>query len=299
MNADESGRRVFDGVLAQTGGSGKMFANHACSQSDRTATQHQDRFFPESWFPFAFTATSDALPGKSGALFRGDDSDPLVIATNTSTEYWQKGASLLTTDPAGTRDLDEHPKARTYLIAGTQHAGGFNSPTTLGACVQPRNPHDAYPAIRALLVALDAWVTDGTLPPVSRVPRIADGTAVTFEAFKLPKIPGMMVPSSDNKIGADIDWVNPPTRLEAIYGTLLPAVDADGNEPRASVCPIWRCRSRPSPAGTCTRAPRPICATGTAATSRSPRPRRNARPRAISACRWRSVMVRKRPMSPS
>ena len=31
---------------------------------------------------------------------RGDASDPKLIETNTSTEYWQKGASLLHTDPA-------------------------------------------------------------------------------------------------------------------------------------------------------------------------------------------------------
>jgi hypothetical protein len=230
MNADENGRRVFDGMLAHTGGSGKMFANHAFAQTDRTATQRQDRFFPESWFPFAFAATTDPLTGKSGGLFRGDDTDPLVIATNTSTEYWQKGASLLTTTPDGVRDLADHPKSRTYLIAGTQHVGNFASPSTPGSCVQPRNPHDAYPTIRALLVALEEWVTIGKPPPESRVPRVADGTALPFEALTLPKIPGMVVPMSDNKLGADIDWVHPPAALEVIYGTRLPAIDADGNE---------------------------------------------------------------------
>ena len=230
MNADEKGRRVFDGVLAHTGGSGKLFLNQPFAQVDRTATQRQDRFFPESWFPFAFTTTSDPLTGRSGSMFRGDDADPLVIATNTSTEYWQKGASLLTTDPAGMRDLEEHPKARSYLIAGTQHVGNFASTTTPGPCVQPRNPHNAYPAIRALLVALDEWVRDGKAPPASHVPRVADGTAVTFEALKLPKIPGMVVPRSDNKISPEVDWVSPPANPEVIYRTYLPAVDADGNE---------------------------------------------------------------------
>jgi hypothetical protein len=230
MNADERGRRVFDGLLAHTGGSGKVFANHAFAQPDRTATQHQDRFFPESWFPFAFAATRDTLTGQSGGLFRGDDTDPLVIATNTSTEYWQKGASLLTTNPEGAHDLDEHPKVRTYLIAGTQHAGSFASTTSPGPCVQPRNPHDAYPAVRALLVALEEWVRNGKAPPASRVPRITDGTAVAFEALKLPRVLGLMLPTSDNRIGPLPDWVDPPSAPEAIYGTLVPAVDQDGNE---------------------------------------------------------------------
>ena len=230
MNGDERGRRVFDGVLAQTAGIGKVFANHAFAEAGRTATQHEDRFYPENWFPFSFTATSDPLTGRSGTLFRGDDTDPLVIATNTSTEYWQKGASLLTTDPMGTRDLEEHPRARTFLIAGTQHGGSFRTPATPGACVQPRNPHDAYPALRALLVALDEWVSEGREPPASRVPRIADGSAVPFEALNLPRMPGIVMPVTDNRIGPEVDWTNPPAKIDKAYRTLVPAVDADGNE---------------------------------------------------------------------
>src|SRR5262245_14398466 len=74
MNGDESGRRVFDGVLAQTAGIGKTFANHAFAEPGRTATQHQDRFYPENWFPFSFAATDDPLTGQSGSLFRGERS---------------------------------------------------------------------------------------------------------------------------------------------------------------------------------------------------------------------------------
>ena len=108
----------------------------------------------EAWFPFSTATATDPVSGKTAAIFHGDKTDPLMMQTNTPSEYWQKGASLLTTDPAGARDLDEHPKARTYLIAGTQHVGNFNTPASPGACAMPRNPHDAYPAIRALLAAL-------------------------------------------------------------------------------------------------------------------------------------------------
>jgi hypothetical protein len=44
-------------------------------------------------------------------------------------------------------------------------------------------PTDAYTAMRALFVALDKWVSRGTPPPHSRVPRVADGTAV----FSVPQ----------------------------------------------------------------------------------------------------------------
>jgi hypothetical protein len=230
MNEDEQGRRVFDGVLAHTAGIGKVFANEAFAEPNRTATQHEDRWYPENWFPFAYETTRDPLTGKSGALLSGRASDPLVMETDTSTEYWQKGASLVLTDPAGEHDLADHPGVRMYLIAGTQHGGSVASNESRGACANPRNPHSAAPALRALLVALDEWAANGAAPPKSLVPRIADGTAVTFEKLDFPTIPGLARPLSDNRIGAPADWTDPPGRPEKVYGTRLPAVDADGNE---------------------------------------------------------------------
>ena len=70
----------------------------------RTATQHEDRLYPENWFPFSTAVTTDPFSGKTGALLQRRPTDPLLIEINTSTEYWQKGASLVHTDPAGARD---------------------------------------------------------------------------------------------------------------------------------------------------------------------------------------------------
>ena len=103
MNKDLQGRKVFDGVYSHTAGAGKVFANHSFAEPDRTVTQHEDHEYPENWFPFSTANTTDPLAGKTGALLRGDGFDPLMVETNTSTEYWQKGASLLTTDPDGKR----------------------------------------------------------------------------------------------------------------------------------------------------------------------------------------------------
>jgi hypothetical protein len=106
MNKDEQGRKVFDGVLAHISGIGKVFANHEFAEPGRTSTQHEDRTYPENWFPFAHASLRDPVSGKTAGLLRGDGSDPLVIETNTSTEYWQKGASLIHTDPTGAQDAD-------------------------------------------------------------------------------------------------------------------------------------------------------------------------------------------------
>ena len=59
----------------------------------------------------------------SDSLFRDDGFDPLLIETDASTGPWQKGASLLTTDPLGERDIELPANSRVYLVAGTQHGG--------------------------------------------------------------------------------------------------------------------------------------------------------------------------------
>ncbi|HEV7390097.1 MAG TPA: alpha/beta hydrolase domain-containing protein, partial [Burkholderiales bacterium] len=121
FNQDVASRKVFDGVMAHTAGVGGVFLNEPFAQPNRTSTQHEDHTFPENAFPFSTARMSDPLTGKTGALFRNDGYDPLWMETNTSTEYWQKGASLLVTDPLGTHDVELPRNARSYLLAGTQH----------------------------------------------------------------------------------------------------------------------------------------------------------------------------------
>ncbi|HEV2335957.1 MAG TPA: alpha/beta hydrolase domain-containing protein [Stellaceae bacterium] len=231
MNADAAGRRVFDGVFSHVAGAGKVFANHRFGMPGRTATQHEDRLYPENWFPFSMTRTADPVSGRTGGLLSGAATDPKVIETNSATEYWQKGASLIHTDPGIGRDLALPANARAYLIAGTQHGGRPGVDPRPGPCVNPRNPHSATPALRALFVALEEWVTDGTPPPPSRVPSLAAGTAVTADRIRMPEVPGFAVPPGANPIVPPVDWVDPPEASPpAPYATFVSAVDGDGNE---------------------------------------------------------------------
>lgn len=229
FNADEDGRRVFDGVFTHVAGIGRVFHNTPFAQPFRTRTWHEDHDFPEVAFPFSAALLDDPLTGASGSLMRGHESDPLLIETNTSTEYWQKGASLLHTDPLGTRDVALPPNVRTFLLAGSQHGGKAGMPRDNGPCINPRNWHDPMPAVRALLAALDAWVADGVPPPDSRVPRIDDGTLVAAPDVAFPAIPGLVRPRHACDVAPLPDWVN-PVRAERSYGALVPQVDADGNE---------------------------------------------------------------------
>jgi hypothetical protein len=230
MNDDGHGRRVFDGVMSHVAGAGKVFANHRFGMPGRTATQHEDRLYPENWFPFGNAVTTDPFSRNTGAILQGRPTDPLVVETNSSTEYWQKGASLVHTDPTGRNDADLPPNVRVYLIAGTQHGGRPGVDPSPGPCINPRNPHSATPALRALFLALEEWVTKGTAPPPSRVPRVANGTAVMAETVRMPAVSGFAHAPRANQIVPPVDWADPPARIDNAYGARVCAVDADGNE---------------------------------------------------------------------
>src|SRR5213075_2556865 len=200
VNRDIDGRRVFDGVFSHVAGTGKVFANHRFGMPGRTATQHEDRLYPENWFPFGNAVATDPFSGSTGAILSGAATDPLVIETNSATEYWQKGTSLVHTDPSGTKDAELRENVRVYMIAGTQHGGRPGADPRPGPCVNPRNPHSATPALRALFHGLEEWVTKGVAPPPSRVPTLAAGTAVRAEASRMPRVNGFALAPGANRI---------------------------------------------------------------------------------------------------
>ncbi|MEO6804067.1 MAG: alpha/beta hydrolase domain-containing protein, partial [Granulicella sp.] len=164
-------------------------------------------------------------------------------------EYWVKATSLLHTDTTG-KDLSDPANVRFYLISGMQHGGGSNSS---GVCQQVQNPTNPDAVLRALFVALDAWVVDGVAPPKSMVPRAGDGTGVfatvtpesltgvvSQTALGWPTIPGATYNGLITTRYA-LDWgrsfkegiiSNLPTRFEAkaAYPIFVSKVDADGNE---------------------------------------------------------------------
>ena len=230
FNQDEAKRRVFDGVLAHISGVGRIFLNTEFGEPGRTNTQHEDHLYPENEFPFSAASMKDPVTGKRGSLLRGDASDPLLIEVNTSTEYWQKGAALLHTDPLGKSDVKLPANARVYMVAGTQHGGRAGLTSAPGQCTNPRNPHSPAPALRALIVALDEWVSSGKPPPPSQVPTLATGMLVAPEATVFPAVPGAQVATFGNKLERFGDWTNPQPDPAKAYRALVSKVDKDGNE---------------------------------------------------------------------
>lgn len=230
FNQDEAKRKVFDGALSHIAGVGGVFLNAEFAQPARTNTQHEDHTYPENAFPFSAAKMRDPVTRRSGALLRGDGFDPLWMDVNTSTEYWQKAASLLHTDTLGRQDVALPANARAYLVAGTQHGGRNGLKPDFGPCANPRNPHSPAPALRALIVALDEWVSKGTPPPASRVPTFASRTLVATDRTGFPAIPGMHVASFGNELALYGDWVHPREVGPTPYRAFVSRVDRDGNE---------------------------------------------------------------------
>ncbi|TGD95721.1 alpha/beta hydrolase domain-containing protein [Methylobacterium nonmethylotrophicum] len=259
FNRDEAGRKVFDGVLSHIAGIGGVFLNARFGQPSRTNTQHEDHLYPENAFPFSAARQHDPVTGRTGALLRGDGFDPLLIEVNTGTEYWQKGASLLTTDPLGRQDIALPDTARAFLVSSAFHYGRAGMVSDKGPCANPRSTLNPAPALRALLVALEEWVTKGTAPPPSRIPRVQDGTLVEAAATGFPFLVGVPVPTAPNAIARFSTYVDPRPETGPQYRPLVPRVDADGNDvagirlpavaaPRATFTG-WNLYADPFPAG--------------------------------------------------
>ena len=242
FNRDEAGRRVFDGVLNWIGGASGGFFNYRFAQPHRTQRQRIARWFPERQFPFAYNVLHDPVSGRTdGRLRRCLESGtcPRILEANSSNEYWVKASSLLHTDTLG-HDLPDPHGVRLYLLSSFPHSGGRRQQGR-GICQQPRNTAAAEPVLRALLIALDEWVSAGRPPPASRVPRRRDGTLVAplpQAELGFPRIPGVhfdgLLSTGDlldfgPRADAGILDVLPP-RVTSPYPVFVPRTDADGND---------------------------------------------------------------------
>jgi len=230
LNRDIAGRQLFDGVLIYIAGASRTFTNFEFGQPARTRTQHRDHNVPEIWFPFAYAESRDPVSGAEASLLTRDTTGLRIMSVNSSTEYWMKGASIIHTDPEGKTDLVLPNNVRVYLIAGTQHGAIPSQRQGKGECSCIRNPHSPSPVLRALVVALDRWVSNGIVPPASCVPTLADSTLVSVAELCFPYVPGLPGPDSANEIVPTFDWIDPPRHIPSPYRPMVCAVDKDGNE---------------------------------------------------------------------
>jgi hypothetical protein len=241
FNADEKGRKVFDGVLAHIAGAGRGSFNLRFAQASRDAHPFMNMFYPTDIFPFTDLEETDPETGrKDGLLTRAQKADvvPNIFYTNSSYEYWGRSASLIHMTPDGKQDAPLSDHSRIYFFAGGQHGPAAFPPKRNGTVNLP-NPNPYTYGMRALLVAMNAWTRDNKQPPPSQYPRIAEDRLVASGALQFPKIPGVVVPTRVEKAyhvdyGPDfrtkgIISVEPP-KVGSAFALLLPQVDRDGNE---------------------------------------------------------------------
>jgi hypothetical protein len=241
FNGDPLGRTVFDGAMPHVAGGGKGSFNHRFAQTTRYGSQFEENLYPTDVFPFTSVPQQDPVTGQEGDMLsqaRARGPVPKIFFTQTSAEYWSRAASLLHTDVEGTRDLPLDPDVRIYFISGAQHV--VSGSTTPGIYRYPRNILDHRPTLRALLVALDRWVSLGEEPPDSAYPKIADGTLVDLATYRttFPAIPEVELPQvmyrplrldPGPRYWSEGIADHVPPLAGHPYGTLIPAVDQDGN----------------------------------------------------------------------
>jgi hypothetical protein len=242
FNEDVSGRRVFDGVLPHVAGAGLMWMNHRFANVVTSAgQQYEDHYNAADRFPFSYATCTDHCTGKTDAILKRPQTDPLVLHTQSATEYWQRRGSLVHTDTQG-NDLAQPPTVRVYFWSSSQHFADprLKAPTR-GVCQQLSNVVRTSMLFRAMLDALDAWASHSILPPDSRIPRRGDGTLVTMAEWlrQFPQIPGVAKPSGPSDLPrlefgqtfASGILQEPPTVMPGPgYVVLIPSVDADGND---------------------------------------------------------------------
>ena len=255
FNEDLNQRRVFDGVENWIAAGTGEALNFRFAQPGRTERNRQNHLYPEGIFPFAYTTLTDSLTGKTdgrNARCSQTNTCPKIMAVNSANEYWVKTGSLVHTDLQG-NDLKDPDNVRFYLLSGVEHTVAGSAVNSPGTCQQPRNTTDPNPVLRALFVAMDQWV-DGIAPPDSRIPRVADGTAVFVKAtansangvgevpqaaLGWPTIPGVTYTgvatirnlfNFGSQLSQGILGINPPSATGGIYPSFVSKVDADGNE---------------------------------------------------------------------
>ena len=246
FNEDEDHNMVFDGMNPHIA-TARIPLNVRFGAPGRAAgTQHQEKQFPGSDSPLSWGDSFDPLTGENhGILDRclASYTCPKIFQTVSGTEYWQSAMSNDTTDFRAVRDLLIPPNIRIFYLSSTQHGGASVTASpetdTTSYCQYLLNINPYIYNTRALLTDLTAWVVDGTPPPTSRYPSVADGTLARADRIGFPKIPGVNFTALYNSRqflyrGQKFDFVDmsgiltePPIEV-ADYNVLLPRVDSDG-----------------------------------------------------------------------
>ena len=243
LNDDEEERIALDGIIPHVGGGMRGEFNLRFGQPSKDVC-----YIAPELFPFTDTEQVDPVTGGRDSLLSsmvGRAAVPKIIFTNTSAEYWRGDAALIHTNLETMTDAPEAEPVRRYHFTGCQHGSGEFPPLKVRTGEGPKgqlpfNSVDYAPLLRAALVNLDLWVSQGESPPPSRHPSLLDGTSVESHTLleKFAQLPGVAVPSQTTRAmrldyGPEVHLgrtLTLPALVGEEYPALVSQVDDDCNE---------------------------------------------------------------------
>ncbi|MFC0168288.1 alpha/beta hydrolase domain-containing protein [Pseudoduganella danionis] len=244
LNVDEGGKLVFDGAyLHVPGAGGSAGFNSRFVQPTRHPSMLEEHDYPADAFPFTAAPTRDPVTGKTAStLDNARDRQgrlPKLFIANTSTEFWNRGASLIATTPDGVLDVAPPDNVRLFGLMGAQHyVGRSRTRAPFTACV---STSDHYTTMRALVLALDEWTSQDKAPPANAYPSLSQHTLTSVADYRaiFPKGLGITPPEQNlREPRLTFGWryerngiadTVPPIQ-DAAYETLVPVPDGDGND---------------------------------------------------------------------
>ncbi len=248
FNQDEAGRIVFDGSNPNIAARLLAMNIRFAAPSGAAAMYEAGSDGVVWWGDYADEARGRASAGLL-VRCRSTETCPKIVETFGSAEFYNLRASPNLVGTRADRDIALPSNVRRYYFPGVRHGGGpggFDpNPQPDACCDLAPNPNPSSDTLRALQTALVDWVVKGTFPPPSRYPRLDRGelTLPTRAALRFPTIPGVPLPDGiltplyEYDFGKQFDYndlsgvitIQPPP-IRRVLPTLVPTVDADGNE---------------------------------------------------------------------
>jgi hypothetical protein len=245
FNNDAHGRKVFEGLIPIIPGARRMNTNLLWGQPGRWSKSHEDHFQPGDQFPFTYAVTTDPVSGATDGLLKSCSATrtcPKIMQLDTAFEVWGGRASLLVADGTG-HDVPIPDNVHLYMVPGAQHGGGNGVGTErqTPTCQNPSSAVDEHTVDRAMVPAMEAWLTKGVTPPPSQYPTLAAGTLATPDSRAsathsqigfpdLRKI-GVTYTGAYNELYVtDYSKAIPVVNLAKPYQVFVPKTDADGND---------------------------------------------------------------------
>ena len=265
FNQDEAKRQVHDGMWPIIAGR-RIALNFRWAQPDGVMELYQAGSEGPQWW-VQYPDPARGLPARS-VLDRctATRTCPKVIEHFGAAEIWGLRLGPEWVGTSAKEDIPLPANVRRYYIASTAHgggAGGFDTSlpgvglpakplscpgNNAGTALLPANPLPHTETYNALRVHFRNWVMHDTPPPDSRYPTLRAGQLVeaTKATLGFPTLPGLRPtapepgfmnalldydwgPRFDQNDGSGVPGSVPP-RIKQVIRTLVPRVNADGNE---------------------------------------------------------------------